>query len=127
LPACVAIPGHIVESHLLVMVKGIGLSESLDSSGSLRVAALIRPGKFRSPLSDRLEAAVEPSAFAVCRKKPTARVGTNTRHMEMLLTPLRLEEDPILRLARLNSGWVKMLKRYVVRFAIQCHCQTSGL
>lgn len=33
-----------------------------------------------------------------------ARVDTNTRQMEMLLTPLRLEEDPISQLARLNSG-----------------------
>jgi hypothetical protein len=108
LPACVAIPGHIVESHLLVTVKGIGLSESSESSGSLRVAALIRPGKLRSLLSDPLATADEPSAFVVCKKRPMARVGTSTRQIEMLLTPLRLEEDPISRLAKLNSGWVKI-------------------
>lgn len=110
LPACVAIPGHMVEPHLLVMVKGIGLSES---SGSLRVAALIRPGKCRSPLSDRLMAACELSAPTVCRNRPMARVGANTRQRdETLLTSLRLEGDPISGFARLKSGCVEMPKIY---------------
>src|SRR6478735_7928719 len=88
-------PGQIVESHLLVMVKGIVL---LGSFGSPRFGDLIRPGKCRRSSCEPFVTSCAPSAPAALRRKPTATAGTNTRqNEETLLARLRLDEDTISR------------------------------